>query len=59
MKKYRNFKCSRCLVVFEKRVEDDVKTLDCECGSEALRQLSAPKHFDNTTGRSPSAFKPR
>lgn len=36
-------------------VKDDVKSVDCECGSKAARMLVVPRYFGNTTGRSPSA----
>ena len=34
---------------------------ECECGGIASRQLSAPRSFGNTTGKSPSSSytKPR
>jgi len=55
MKKMRNFKCSSDHIT-ERRVKDDVLMIDCpECKGEAKRTLSAPKCFQNTTGKSPSA----
>ena len=55
MKKLRYFKCSETKVVFERLVEDDTKIVDCICGGIAGRQLSAPRSFGNTTGKSPSS----
>ena len=55
MKKIRYFKCGSCQREYEKLVKDDVKTIDCECKSKALRMLSYPKYFGNgARGRSPS-----
>ena len=54
MRKIRNFKCSECNTRFERMVQDDVLIVNCECGSEAKRQLSAPRYFGATTGRSSS-----
>jgi hypothetical protein len=54
MKKIRRFKCHDCGTI-ERMVVDGVTIIKCECGKEAKMQLSAPKHFGNTTGRSPSA----
>ncbi len=53
MKKLRNFLCSSC-GLFERFVDDDIKEIECKCGEKAQRQLSAPKCFQNTTGKSPS-----
>ena len=56
MRKFRDFKCDTCEHVFERMIEDDQHCIDCvKCGLEAYRQLSAPKCFQNTTGKSPSA----
>lgn len=55
MKKIRRFKCGSCQKEYEPMVEDDIKSIDCECGSKAVRLLVMPKYFGNTTGRSPSA----
>ena len=55
MRKYRDFKCQACLKKTERRVLDEVKTILCECGGVATRQVSGPKCYNNTTGGSPSA----
>jgi hypothetical protein len=52
MKKLRNFNCKYCGVV-EALVEDDKRTVKCECGAQALRLVSAPRYTNNTTGKSP------
>ena len=49
-----NFKCSNEHVT-ERLIDNKVKSVVCECGEEALKMLSAPRSFGNTTGRSPSA----
>jgi hypothetical protein len=51
----RNFKCSETKEQFERFAQDDERVVECKCGGLASRQLSAPRHFGNTTGRSPSA----
>ena len=53
-KMFINFKCGSCQRKYEKLIDSDTQTIKCECGSKALRQLSAPKYFSNTVGRSPS-----
>lgn len=55
MKKIRYFKCSECSEIIERLVDDIVGAVDCTCGGMAIRQLSSPKCFQNTTGKSPSA----
>jgi len=55
MKKLRDFKCSETGIVFERMVEDDKLMVECKCKGLANRTLSAPKCFQNTTGRSPSS----
>tara|TARA_R110000751_G_scaffold229228_2_gene330754 strand:+ start:300 stop:485 length:186 start_codon:yes stop_codon:yes gene_type:complete len=57
MKKYRNFKCSECELIEEKRVDDSVLIGECECGGLTKRIVSAPGYFGNTTGRSPVAAR--
>jgi len=54
MKKLRNFKCKSCHKIYEKLIDDDVLVITCECGNQANRMLSAPRHFGNTCGKSPS-----
>ena len=53
MKKYRKFKCGSCNKDYEKLIEDDIKTITCLCGSKAIRLISTPRYFSNTTGKSP------
>ena len=54
MKKLRQFKCGSCQRRYEKLVNDETKSIGCECGSVAARALSMPRHFGNTCGKSPS-----
>lgn len=54
MKKLRRFKCGACHKQYEKLVEDDVKSIECECKAKAARTVSAAKYFSNTVGKSPS-----
>ena len=55
--KFRDFRCQECgLWQTNKLVKDEVKGIECDvCGGIAIRMLSAPKCFQNTTGKSPSA----
>jgi transposase-like protein len=55
MKKLRRFKCGSCQRKYESLVEDDVKSIKCECGKDAVRVIAVPRCFSNTVGRSPSA----
>lgn len=55
MKKIRSFHCQDCENQFERMVKDSVTIVKCECKGEAKRMLSAPRCFNNTTGRSPSS----
>ena len=55
MKKLRYFKCAESGESIERLAKDDMKTVECECGGLASRQLSAPRSFGNTTGKSPSS----
>jgi len=54
MKKIRWFSCSECKAHFDRMVTDDVLIVNCECKGLAKRQLSAPRYFGATTGRSSS-----
>ena len=55
MKMLGNFKCSNEHVT-ERLIDNKVKSVVCsECDEEALKMLSAPRSFGNTTGRSPSS----
>ena len=55
MLKFRDHRCQTCLKITERMMRDNIKNILCECGGVATRILSAPKCFQNTTGRSPSA----
>lgn len=55
MKKIRSFKCESCELEFERMVTDQTKKVKCHCEGKATRQLSAPRYFSNTVGKSPSA----
>ena len=54
MKKLRYFKCASTQSVFERFVSDNTESVDCECKAKAVRQLSSPRCFSNTVGKSPS-----
>ena len=54
MKKIRFFKCGSCDEVHEKLIEDNEKTIVCDCKAIATRLLSAPRCFSNTVGKSPA-----
>ena len=55
MKKLRYFKCTETQEVFERLVSDAQLNVKCNCGANALKQLSAPRSFGNTLGKSPSS----
>ena len=54
MKKLRRFLCMSSQQTIERIVRDDQLNAKCDCGSMALKQLSAPRCFSNTVGKSPS-----
>lgn len=55
MRKIRYFRCSGNHIT-EHLVEDDALIVECEkCNEEATRMISAPRCFNNTTGKSPSS----
>ena len=55
MRKIRSFKCSTCNKTQEHFVDDGITMIDCKCGKQATRMMSAPRCFSNTVGKSPSA----
>jgi uncharacterized Zn finger protein len=56
MKKLRVFKCNNCSDKEELLIEDSRNAVFCaSCGGVAVKTLSAPKYFNNTVGKSPSA----
>ncbi len=55
MKIMANFKCSACAREVERRIENDVKEIECECGEVMVKLITTPRYFDNSTGRSPAA----
>lgn len=50
MKVFKNFKCQESGAVFDRRVDSDINLVECKCGAEAKRVLTAPKMLGNTTG---------
>jgi len=56
MKKLRQFMCASSQQIIERLVRDDRLNAKCDCGSMALKQLSAPRCFSNTVGKSPSVM---
>jgi len=57
MKITLNFKCSSCELEYERRIDSDTQTIECECGSDAVRQVSAPKFAGNSCGKNASWSK--
>ncbi len=55
MKIIAKFKCLKCDRVVERRIENDIKEIECECEAVMIKMLSAPRCFNNTVGGSPSA----
>lgn len=57
MKKLRNFKCKECEHAHTQFASDETIIVNCpECKGESELTLSAPKYFNNSVGRSPSAM---
>lgn len=54
MKKLRRFKCGACHREYERLVEDDIKSIKCECKAKAARMLAAPKFTNNSVGKNAS-----
>lgn len=55
MKLYRNFKCKACKKEHkDKLIDSEIETIQCECGNQAVRMLSAPKFIYNSCGRNAS-----
>ena len=57
MKKLRYFKCKTSQQTIERFVRDDQLNAKCDCGSMALKQLSAPKFKGNSFGKNASWSK--
>ena len=56
MRKIRLFYCETCGTKDDRFVDDETTEVICtKCESPAQLQLSTPKYFGNSTGRSPSA----
>jgi len=55
MKIIAKFKCLKCDRVVERRIDNDIKEIECECEEVMVKMLSAPRCFNNTVGGSPSA----
>ena len=56
MRVIRDFKCPVC-GVFERFIDHTTETVDCECGSVANRQFSAPTiGLDGTDPSFPGAY---
>lgn len=47
MRKIHDFRCKDCNTVTEHIVYDDERLMECSCGSEATRLISAPKQSLN------------
>lgn len=50
MRIFKDFKCKKHSTVFDRLVTNDVNLVECECGAEAVRVISAPKFLGNSTG---------
>ena len=53
MNKLRNFLCQTG-DTFERLVDDKTTQVKCLCGRPAIKTLSAPRYFSNSTGKSPA-----
>ena len=55
MKLYRNFKCKSCKAEYnDKLIDSEVKSIECECGEQAVKTLSATKFIFNSCGKNAS-----
>ena len=50
MRIFKNFKCEESGVIFDRLVVNDITTVDCKCGGNAKRVMSAPRFLGNSTG---------
>lgn len=42
--------CQESDTVFDRLVTSDTRLVECKCGTEAVRVISAPKFLGNSTG---------
>lgn len=55
MKLYRNFKCKSCKAEYnDKLIDSEVEAIECECGEQAVKTLSATKFIFNSCGKNAS-----
>ena len=55
MKKYRSFKCGTCEEIQrDVPVKDGVTMVECKCGKQATRMISAPRFVNNSCGKNAS-----
>jgi len=59
MKIFKDFKCQESGTVFDRLVTNDVRLVFCNCGTEAVRVITAPKFLGNSTGGNASFKKKR
>ena len=50
MRILKDFKCQKYGDVFERLVTNDVRLVECNCGADATRIITAPKFLGNSTG---------
>ena len=56
MRVMRDFQCTSCEKVVERFIESTIEGIECDCGSVALRLISAPRSkLDGTSGDFPGA----
>jgi hypothetical protein len=50
MRILKNFKCEESGVIFDRLVVSDIVSVECKCGVNAGRVMSAPRFLGNSTG---------
>lgn len=56
MRLLRDFRCESCDTVVEKYIDSEAKVVQCECGKDAHRMVSAPRSaLEGISGDFPGA----
>ena len=58
MKILAKFKCVECNREVERRIENNIKEIECECDGVMVKLISAARYNSNTVGLSPSRHRP-
>lgn len=56
MKVFRDFVCGDCGLATEKYIDNSIRCIECECGGNAMSQLSMPRSkLEGISGAFPDA----